>query len=610
MIRFERGMVVEQLRSALNTLGAAIDSKHVDLSESDVSKGLFVLGQSPHDYGLLDLTDEQHLGLLYYWLVQVRTVNAAPHGRAAFFYKAEQELAQYKRDSASTLYTRGFHKLAILGLGSAAAYYVNALGEGYNHEHTLLVGEQDSWLPSGHQRSRGKGYINHEAHLIGQWGKTVPRFGTTYVDRKAFADANAEVLQRIERDGGERLEGAVTRVSRETDHWFRIEFSNGSRRWARKVVIATGAGPHANRGFEVAQAARSQVMDLDAFMRAHPSHCSQKGRSIIVHGPNAGIDAVERAGECGFSRIFWFMSQKSSPAFLSGNRLLHAPHVPPTKLIERTDFKPDTAPQSAIVKIDKHQDKIRVSFIIPGGAVRHEDVDLYVYALGQDGAAEGAVLNILDEAVRQKQLVPIYDIQGRHATAEEQRAHARAPRGAKPPIHENVIVGFQLVGTTFEAGIEVIGAAANMVANGDQREKMLRVRDTQPGTVLTADQLGTIKSAIGSQNAVMPRYVTRDVNFSTDDRTVLRTHIAAKYPNVSEEQAQRIIEAILASRRTTDDDMRQGYHPLGYDAWWQRHFRQMLEYWNTRPEQRASVARRHEVENRVPLKGRPGFHTT
>lgn len=612
MIRFEGKLPLGQLRQTLNALGADIDKKHVDLLESDVSAGLMALGQSPVNYGLLDLTDEQHLGLLYYWLVQVRTATADSKGRVALFYEHEKTMAGIVRDSAEKLARDGFYRLAILGAGSAAAYYVNALGEGYDHRHTVLVGEPDPWIPSDNKRSRGTGYINHEAHLIAQWGKSVPKYGSTYQDyhgRKSFADDNAAVLQRIVDDGGKRIDGSVAKVTRDGHYWFGIQLADGKKLWAEKVVIATGAGPHARRGFEVSPSAMDKVMDLDEFMRAHPSNFSREGRAVIVHGPNAGIDAVERAGECRFSRIIWLMSESSEPAFLSGNRLLHATHVPPTKLIEREDFTGlDVKPQKSLLMIDKKEDRIRVSFVTPAKELKHEDVDLYVYALGQDGGAEGAVRKILDPAIL-KSLVPIYDIQGRHATAQEQKAYESAKDGHKPRIEENIIVGFQLLGTTFERGVEVIGAAANMVATEEQREKMKRVANGQPGTVLTVDQLGTIKSAIGSQNAVMPRYVTKDVNFSTDDRTVLRTHIATKYPNIDEAQAQRIIETILTSRRTTDDDMAQGYHPLGYDAWWQRYFRHMLEYWNARPDQRQSVAMRHELENQMPLDGRPGFHT-
>ncbi|HEY2030650.1 MAG TPA: hypothetical protein VGH20_15730 [Myxococcales bacterium] len=590
MIRFNR-LPDERLTGELNALGRQIDRNHRDLTSEEVSRGLVAVTQSPFNYGLVDLSDEQHLGLLYYWIVQVRTVTSDKYGRAARIYRSDAELETLQRRLDVDLYDHGFYKLAIIGRGSAAAYYVNALGEGYTHNHTLLIGEPDPWVSSAHPRSRGDGYINHEEHLIGQWGPTVPAFSTDYMRRSDFARSNEAILDRI----GNQRRDSVLKIEPGAVPWIRIDLVSGERVWAKKVIIATGAGPHAKRGFEVSGGAKSKAVDLDTFMRAHPQRSTLgRRRSVVVHGPNAGIDAVERAGEVEYERILWFMSESSSPVFLSGNRLQHATHVPPTKLIERDAFGGlSPKPQKSIVMIDNapRGDRIVVSYVIPSGAVRTAEVDLYVYALGQDANERGAVLGMLDDSIKTR-LIPIHDLQRRFGDNEQA-----------------AIVGFQWNQTTLRYGVEIIGAAALQVAVGGQRDLVTRVAKMQPGTVLTGDQLGTIKSAIGARGAVMPRYVSREVNLSTDDRTVLRTHIAVKYPNIDEAQAQRIIEAVLSWRRTTSDDMSRGFHPLGYDEWWQRHFRQMLEYWNARPQDRSELVVRHRLENQQGFRGRPGFQT-
>lgn len=618
------------LRTRLNAVAARMGQLNANppLLQSDIDLGLSELNKSGVNYGCVDLDDEQQLALLYHWLAHARRARQPNKRltkrqlRGKRQYLKDQETAAFEQELEDATYTKDLRKLIILGAGSAAAYYVNAMGEGYDHRHTTIIGELDPWKPNPNdKRSRGEGYINHEKHLIGHWGKTVPKFSTRYMQREKFAAATAEILNRIKH----RIAAQVEAISLDNNGWIRITCQGGSKLWAKKVIIATGAGPHARRGFDADPTLLGkQVLDLDEFMRSYPPSKSAQGMSVVVHGPNAGIDAVERAGECGFDQIYWFMSQKSEPVFLSGNRLLHAPKIPPTKLIERDDFAniKDQLPFKkfkSVVRMEKKNSGLEVSYITPNQVVQTVQVDLYVYALGQDGGGDGAVLKILGDVLCQ-QLEPIYDIQGRHSSLSERQQYENAVHQQQqlPAIHENVIVAFRLKNTTASWGIEIIGAAANQVAvyldgkeGRDVRTratKMNRVAKEQPGTVLTNDQLGTIKSAIGSQMAVMPRYISNQVNFSTDDRSVLRMHIAIKYPNVKEDDAQRIIQTILDWRRTTTKDMSRGFHPLGYDAWWQRHFVQMLEYWNAPPEKRESVAKRHQVINaEQKLKGPPGF---
>ena len=72
---------------------------------------------------------------------------------------------------------------------------------------------------------------------------------------------------------------------------------------------------------------------------------------------------------------------------------------------------------------------------------------------------------------------------------------------------------------------------------------------------------------------------------------MLRVFIASKYPNIELTRVDEIIAAILVHRRFD-------YHPLGYDAWWQVHWRHVLEYWNEKPEGREAVEKRQREELR------------
>jgi hypothetical protein len=83
-------------------------------------------------------------------------------------------------------------------------------------------------------------------------------------------------------------------------------------------------------------------------------------------------------------------------------------------------------------------------------------------------------------------------------------------------------------------------------------------------SVLQGPQLGTVRSATAAVNGFVPSYVgtetaSGDVNFSHDDRTVLRVYIAANYPLVSEADAEQMISQVLAGRKTAGKGW--GYEP-------------------------------------------------
>jgi hypothetical protein len=94
-------------------------------------------------------------------------------------------------------------------------------------------------------------------------------------------------------------------------------------------------------------------------------------------------------------------------------------------------------------------------------------------------------------------------------------------------------------------------------------QSMEAIVGTAPLSVQTADQLGAIRPAIAAMNGMMPLYIDRAVNFTTDDRTMLRVHLALKFPHIRERPRTRqpetlpVIDRIVQDRRNPD-------RPLGY----------------------------------------------
>jgi hypothetical protein len=598
MITFEMEPVSEPLLAALNELGKQLQPNADPLSVEDLASGLLAIRMSPFNYGLVDLKEPQHLGLLYFWIKQERDYVHAQSSQD----QDTQSWAKRRKEDIDWAKTwdqewdkrnlqGAWYKLAFIGRGSSIAYYIGALGKGYDHEHSVVVGEPDAWAPSLSTWSRGDGYINHEAHLIAHWDDGVPAFSEKVVERSEFAEGNKAIVERI----AKRIDGTIAKITK-PHSWYRIELSDGKVLYALKVVVGTGAGPHIKpeqRKVEiVGSIPPGKILDLDAFMRLFPRNGPRQGdKTVVVHGPNAGIDAVERAGERGFGNVVWLMSDGTEPALLPGNRLLHAPHTPATKL-KRVDRKSKDNVLS--IRYELSSGKLSLTRKTPEDGDETFEADYYVYALGQDPDAPGAVNAILDPATIKAQLEKVYDVQLRYSNDEKA-----------------AVVALRQVGTTARNGLEIIGAAVEILLA--EEKALATVVLSQPPTVARFGQLGALKSAVGAQNSVMPSYVTDDVNFTTDDRTVLRTHIAIKYPRIDVGTGDRIVEDILSHRRSDPKSGKNGFHPLGYDAWWRKHWEHVLEYWNTPHPDRESVARKQATEMKQfepSLQGRPGFQTT
>lgn len=351
-------------------------------------------------------------------------------------------------------------RLATIGVGSSIAYYLNAMWQvstrfRYDHKRTVMFGRFDGW----DARVRGDGFINHEWHNIGHWSALkIHGFSEKYAERADFAKENAFHFWRVAKDGGTHVAQDVVSIARLGDVY---EISTAYEQYlAAKVVCGAGAGPHYAFGGprgpildptclqseEQSQylLLNSCVKTLDEFMRDFPRPLSipkKREGVVIVHGTNAGIDAVERAHQCGFAKILFFGSTESA-AWLRGNRLVVSPN-------NRDEVKV-TAIGRTRPHLKHEGGKITVKYTPDKGSPTAEKADFYVIALGQNADAKGAVGDVLRTGkITAEQLEPIYDTNQIFG------------------LPFQTVLGLQVKGTTWDSGLQIVGAAAEALGSSE-----------------------------------------------------------------------------------------------------------------------------------------------
>jgi hypothetical protein len=311
------------------------------------------------------------------------------------------------------------YRIALVGRGSAIAYYLSALAprtvckdESDSialHRSMVIFGKVDPWS----KEVRGEGYINHEEHLIGHWGKTVAKYSADYMRRSAFAKQNSAAFKRAEELGATLADMEVYSIDKLGD-LYQVFTKNNTSYFAAFVVAAMGLGPH--RGVNSGKGApmldlenatvldttlmqdrlAPSVMDLDRFMREYPEIGGIEKNTtkrlvaaprlkIAVQGANAGIDAVQRAWQLGHE-IVWLCPNE--PIFLKGNRLPIAREgvadVTRHMLARNTEVYVSPADHG----------KVRLRWT-EGTGEKADTVDVFVIAVGQDPYAKGAVGDVL-----------------------------------------------------------------------------------------------------------------------------------------------------------------------------------------------------------------------
>lgn len=531
------------------------------------------------------------------------------------------------------------YRLALVGHGSSIAYYLSATPEEFNHANTVLCGAVDAWDRS----VRGDGFINHESQQIAHWGARTPTFSASYMERAEFVRMNQAAFTQAQERGARLVKREVTAVRRRGE-LFELEVKGGLPLLAVKVILGTGAGPHydfgSERGPVVSQtvnptdvarqqsALRGKVLHLDDFMVLYPRneamHASAQHQEpardevVIVHGPNAGIDAVQRAWQCGF-RVVW-LTGSEPPVWLEGNRLpIHAVW---------TQHKDDPRGPLWFVKVGRARPEVQADgeFITvtftPTGADAPVTVraSAYVIALGQNAMAPGAIGDVLHQGgITVKDLEPIYDVnqifglpyqtalglqtkgtrhhQGLQIIGAAASSLAAAYAGKKTPVVNNYLEQFQpadnasvseaknmLSALRYLKKIEVVDLLEHQVnpakvPNSFRKVEGLatpqRPATTAVSSVLVSAQLGGVRAAIAALRGLMPGYVYRgQVNLSSDDRTMVALYLARKYPHLTGSDIEEIVPSVMKLRRSKASDSPDTV--LGFDEALTREMEQHL----------------------------------
>lgn len=374
-----------------------------------------------------------------------------------------------------------------------------------------VIGHSDAWEAA----VRGSGDINHQHELIDHWGSDAPAYKHETATRNDFARQNAGQVVQAARLGAETIDGSVKHVAREQDGTFAVTLNDGADTVVktRKLVVASGAGAHtqvgskgtaaekllANNTINLPAPLRHKAMDLDSFMREADNVKGDewKDKTIVVHGPNAGIDAVERAGQLG-AKVKW-ISRTTDPVLLDGNQLEHAKRAAREGVIKSHELTVSEG-EGGRLKLDiglfKTNDKNRVQKDDKGKDIKSSErmeitADMYVFALGQDAystdanSGEVGVGGFLGELL--PHLEPQYDINGAF--------------GDKP---YETVVGFQTKGSSKDNGLEVIGAAASIIAKGvphNYLDKSLEVLSEAANKNLDAGQSQSLLAAVKAKDA-------------------------------------------------------------------------------------------------------------
>lgn len=396
--------------------------------------------KSTEDYGLFDLEDYQ---------------------QRAYFLAALCHLisGKHKPTAPGSNKAPDVYSLALVGRGSSIAYYLNSLPPTYDHSNSILVGLPDPW--GDNASGRGRGYINHQNQLIAHWRERAPSYSEDYVNRAEFARANDEIISASKI--GTTIDKRVISITESGKNFvIEVDDTKNNKIKTKKVVVGLGSGPHWVpywlEHIREKENDKRTVMNIDEFMRyTWDNGLLNKKRpyknlsetKIIVDGPNAGIDAVERAGRCGIrhENILWLIGN-TPPQLLEGNTLEHASKVTAIG-VDRSKTAVTKEARRLTVELEQTGTRYQGGEEYKGnakGRINVNDVDLYVFALGPDIKSPRSVKNILSRNIRDS-LGPIYDVNQRISDF---------------PLA--TVLGLQTRNTTSDRGLQVIGASAFRLA--------------------------------------------------------------------------------------------------------------------------------------------------
>lgn len=355
--------------------------------------------------------------------------------------------------------------LILLGRGSSARYHLTTL-ERQLFPNILVIGLEDPWAGDrGYDDSHSVNpvnKINQTPDMIESFNRPVPAFTKELVDRLTFAKETRRIIDGIATKvvSGEVVdvdvtddEIAVPKSIRDKMHMrvFTVSLKNGDKYCGKKVVVATGAGPH-QEPVEVRGLSKKYpdiVMDMNTFGRKAGKFVNPKEQTVFVHGPNAAIDTADTAKFQEFN-VVWLVKEGVDIPLLATGHQIYAANAAKND-VKRYPAVARGTPAFTVTVAPGALNQVTVKIgneVIWG--------TLYVYGMGQD--PEEAMKGVIPPKLRD-QLVPVYDINQRHGAPYE-TVHA-----------------FKLENSDWDNGFEVVGALCTQVARKKDGVKHTYLKD-------------------------------------------------------------------------------------------------------------------------------------
>ncbi|SFM75377.1 hypothetical protein SAMN02982985_05179 [Rugamonas rubra] len=432
------------------------------------------------------------------------------------------------------------YKLAIVGAGSTAAYYINTLGPAYDHSHTVVIGGNNPWMSA---RGHGISYINHTERQIAMPSENVTEHGgnESFVKRRAFAAASDQVIRST--TGRWIHSGNVTNI-RMLANVYTITYGNGQTVRATEVIFAGGGGA-LRKPAELSDDSKAirngaRIIDMNTFIRRKVRQ-RPRGR-VVVWGSNAAIDAVAAAKRFGWTIVKWLYN--ADPAWLPGSRYKSKPY----RLQEVQRDSSHSYKGRNDIKIEDCGRKLQVRDTV-NNVVIAANIDYVVYGLGTDDLlTDGAP--VMDASVLDgdRNLRPMLDdagIFGDMPTPENDSN--RAFLGWQNKAGTFKVVGLAAENYTTTTTTRDGKDVKNRINSKDD-PRVLALKNWVSGDVATVGQLTYIRSAVRAVNNYVPPSIVDRVDYSHADRNQLRVHLQAKYPSLPEAYAQGFIALVHTVR--------------------------------------------------------------
>lgn len=283
------------------------DARINEITAEMVNIALRRLTESSTDYGSFDLSNDVDLKFFFYELRKELVAPKVPEPTAA----TGPSIVDYRAQTNAPEQT---YELAFLGAGAAVAYYMTTSPEPIDKATTVVIGPVQPW-----REERGPGKINHPMHMIAPQRERVGLDDEALAPRGEFSSAVEDVIRR---HADTRHAKKIEKLTKKQfgDAWmYEIVEEGGQLVYARRIISALGIGKHKKSpgvGGEQPDLG-GLAMDLDAFQNLAPRLPDGPDTTVIVTGPNAGIDAISTALRKKFT-VIWITGATGEPQLLPG----------------------------------------------------------------------------------------------------------------------------------------------------------------------------------------------------------------------------------------------------------------------------------------------------